>query len=151
MLILKNQQILANAEKMLSEENHEGISSSSDTDDDDDNKSFSENEKQESEESLDEDSKKRKSLRLRNQDPDFDPPSKLTRTALQTTMKEEQEKLLEKFRLRREKQDKGVEFKHVHNGDLRKLKDLYIHSQKNKVRRSNYGGYVTLPYKKLLW
>ena len=37
---------------------------------------------------------------------------------------------------------------HVHNGDLRKLKNLYIRSQKNKVRRSNYGGYVTLPYKK---
>ena len=85
---------------------------------------------------------------LRNQDPDFDPPSKLTRTALQTTMKEEQEKLLEKFRLRRKEQDNGVGFKHVHNGDLCKLKNLYTCSQKNKVRKANYGGYVTLPYKK---
>ena len=94
---IENQQILANAEKMLSEENYEGISSSSDTDDDEDNKSSSEKGKQESEESLDENSQKRRSMRLRNQDPDFDPPGKLTRTALQTTMKEEQDKLLEKF------------------------------------------------------
>ena len=63
-------------------------------------------------------------------------------------MKEEQEKLLEKFRQRREKQDNGVGINHVHNGDLRKLKNLYIHSQKNKVRKTNYGGYVTFPYKK---
>ena len=97
---IENQQILANAEKMLSEKIYEGISSSSDTDDEE-NKSSSEKGKQESEESLDENSNKRKSMRLRNQDPDFDPPSKLTRVALQTTMKEEQEKLLEKFRLRR--------------------------------------------------
>ena len=87
-------------------------------------------------------------MRLRTQDPDFDPPSKLTRTALQTTMKEEQEKLQEKCRLRREKQDNGVGINHVHNGDLGKLKNLYIRSQKNKVRRSNFCGYVTLPYKK---
>ena len=63
-------------------------------------------------------------------------------------MKEEQEILLEKFRQMREKQDNGVGINHVHIGDLRKLKNLYIRSQKNKVRRSNYGGYVTLPYKK---
>ena len=39
---IENQKILANAEKMLSEENYEGISSSSDTDNDEDNKSSSE-------------------------------------------------------------------------------------------------------------
>ena len=55
---IENQQILANAEKILLEKNYEGISSSSDTDDDEDNKSSSEKGKQESEESLDEDSKK---------------------------------------------------------------------------------------------
>ena len=57
----------------------------------------------------------------------------MTRTALQTTMKEEQEKLLEKFRLRREKQNNGVGINHVHNGDLRKLKNLRIRSQKIKL------------------
>jgi len=55
---IENQQILANAEKKLSEENYAGISSSSDTDDDDESKSTSEKEKQESEESHDENSKK---------------------------------------------------------------------------------------------
>ena len=55
---IENQQILANAENILSEENYKGISSSSYTDDDEDNKSSSEKEKQESEEILDENSKK---------------------------------------------------------------------------------------------
>ena len=61
-----------------------------------------------------------------------------------------QEKLLEKSRQRREKENNGVGINHVHNGDLGKLKNLYIRSQKNKVRRSNYGGYVTLPYKNIV-
>ena len=64
-------------------------------------------------------------------------------------MKEEQNKLMEKFKKKvKDKNDKQTT-KFVHDGNIKKLKTYYVNQDKaKKIKFGKWGGFVTLPYNK---
>ena len=91
---------------------------------------------------------KRRSRRLTREAPEFEPKD-LKKSSLQLTMKEEQEKLMEKFNKKRKDNNDKQTTKFVHNGNLKKLKTFYVNQRTTKnMSFGKWGGFVTLPYKK---